>query len=92
VEDLRNSLYKDLLDIVINLKPEFVVCENVVGLRSMLQGKVEEMILEDFKEAGYEMNVTVLRAAKKEIGLYLSVIELIKKIIIQNLFYHLKIT
>jgi DNA (cytosine-5)-methyltransferase 1 len=63
VEDPRNSLYKDLLDIVINLKPEFVVCENVVGLRSMLKGKVEEMIIEDFREAGYEMNVTVLRAA-----------------------------
>ena len=63
VEDPRNSLYKDLLDIVINLKPEFVICENVVGLRSLLQGKVEEMIINDFKEAGYEMNVTVLRAA-----------------------------
>lgn len=63
VEDPRNSLYKDLLEIVIKLKPEFVVCENVVGLRSMLQGKVEEMIINDFKEAGYEMNVTVLRAA-----------------------------
>ena len=63
VQDPRNSLYKDLLEIVINLKPEFVVCENVVGLRSMLQGKVEEMIINDFKEAGYEMNVTVLRAA-----------------------------
>lgn len=63
VEDPRNSLYKDLLEIVIHLNPEFVVCENVVGLRSMLQGKVEEMIINDFKEAGYEMNVTVLRAA-----------------------------
>lgn len=63
VEDPRNSLYKDLLEIVIELKPEFVVCENVVGLRSMLQGKVEEMIIDDFREAGYEMNVTVLRAA-----------------------------
>lgn len=63
VEDPRNSLYKDLLEIVIHLKPEFVVCENVVGLRSMLKGKVEEMIMHDFREAGYEMNVTVLRAA-----------------------------
>lgn len=63
VEDPRNSLYKDLLEIVVHLNPEFVVCENVVGLRSMLQGKVEEMIINDFKEAGYEMKVTVLRAA-----------------------------
>jgi DNA (cytosine-5)-methyltransferase 1 len=29
----------------------------------MLGGKVEEMIIEDFKSAGYEMNVTILRAA-----------------------------
>ena len=29
----------------------------------MLEGKVEEKIIEDFKKAGYIMNVTVLRAA-----------------------------
>jgi len=63
VDDPRNSLYKELLEIVRTLQPEFVVCENVVGLRSMLGGKVEEMILNDFADAGYEMNVTVLRAA-----------------------------
>lgn len=62
-DDPRNSLYKELLEIVTILQPEFVVCENVVGLRSMLGGKVEEMILDDFKKAGYKMNVTVLRAA-----------------------------
>ncbi len=63
IDDPRNSLYKEMLDIVINLQPDFVVCENVVGLRSMLGGKVEEMIIDDFKEAGYKMNVTILRAA-----------------------------
>lgn len=63
VDDPRNSLYMELLEIVTTLQPEFVVCENVVGLRSMLGGRVEEMILNDFYEAGYEMNVTVLRAA-----------------------------
>lgn len=63
VDDPRNSLYKELLEIVKTLQPEFVVCENVVGLRSMLNGKVEEMILNDFFDAGYKMNVTVLRAA-----------------------------
>jgi DNA (cytosine-5)-methyltransferase 1 len=63
VDDPRNSLYKELLEIVITLQPEFVVCENVVGLRSMLGGKVEEMIINDFAEVGYQMKVTVLRAA-----------------------------
>lgn len=63
VDDPRNSLYKELLEIVIELQPDFVVCENVVGLRSMLNGKVEKMILDDFARSGYIMNVTILRAA-----------------------------
>lgn len=63
VDDPRNSLYKELLEIVQNLQPDYVICENVKGLRSMLNGKVEEKILNDFREIGYEMNVTVLCAA-----------------------------
>lgn len=63
VDDPRNSLYIELLEIVKDLRPQFVVCENVVGLRTMLKGKVEQKILEDFKSVGYNMNVTVLRAA-----------------------------
>lgn len=63
VEDPRNSLYKDLLEIVNELKPNFVICENVTGLRSMLNGEVEKKIVSDFEEIGYEMNVTVLCAA-----------------------------
>lgn len=63
VDDPRNALYKELLEITNYLKPEFVVCENVPGLRSMLDGNVEKMILEDFKNAGYNMNVTILRAS-----------------------------
>ena len=67
VYDPRNSLYRELLEIVKHLKPEFVVCENVVGLRTMLNGGVEQMIIEDFKKAGYDMNVTTLCAADYEV-------------------------
>ena len=63
VDDPRNSLYKEMLEIVKTLQPLYVVCENVVGLRTMLGGGVERKIISDFKEAGYEMNVTTLRAA-----------------------------
>lgn len=63
VDDPRNSLYKELIEIVRNLQPEFVLCENVKGLRSMLGGEVEKKILADFREIGYEMNVTTLCAA-----------------------------
>ena len=63
VDDPRNSLYKELIEIVVELQPEFVVCENVKGLRTMLDGLVEKKIIADFKKIGYEMNVTTLCAA-----------------------------
>ncbi len=63
VDDPRNSLYKELIEIVAELQPDFVVCENVKGLRSMLNGLVEKKIIDDFRAIGYEMNVTVLCAA-----------------------------
>ena len=67
VDDPRNSLYKELLEIVTTLKPLYVVCENVVGLRTMLGGQVEKKIIEDFEEAGYQVNVATLRAANYEV-------------------------
>lgn len=63
VDDPRNSLYREMVEIVRTLEPDFVVCENVKGLRSMLGGAVEKKILEDFKAIGYEMNVATLCAA-----------------------------
>ncbi len=63
VDDPRNSLYKEMKEIVANLKPDFVVMENVEGLRSMLNGKVEEMIIDDYKKIGYEINLTILNSA-----------------------------
>ena len=63
VDDPRNSLYRELIEIVKRLQPEFVVCENVKGLRSMLNGLVEKKIRDDLRSIGYETNVAVLCAA-----------------------------
>ena len=63
VSDPRNSLYLEMLEIVKNIQPDYVVMENVEGLRSMLDGKVETQIINDYKEIGYEINVTTLNAA-----------------------------
>lgn len=63
VTDPRNSLYLEMLQIVKHIQPDFVVMENVEGLRSMLDGKVEAKIINDYKEAGYDINVTVLNSA-----------------------------
>lgn len=63
ITDERNSLYKEMLKIVKRIRPKFVVMENVVGLRSMMDGRIEAKIIEDYEEAGYRVNVTVLNAA-----------------------------
>lgn len=63
ITDPRNSLYLEMLEIVKHIKPDFVVMENVEGLRSMLGGKVEAKIISDYKEIGYDINVTVLNSA-----------------------------
>lgn len=63
VTDQRNTLYLDMLEIVNKLQPKVVVMENVPGLRSMLGGKVEEKIINDFQRIGYKINVTILNAA-----------------------------
>lgn len=63
VDDPRNSLYLELIKIVKNLMPDFILCENVKGLRSMLNGAVEKQIIADFRDIGYNVNVTTLCAA-----------------------------
>ena len=63
IDDPRNSLYLELIEIVQKLQPEFVICENVKGLRSMLNGLVEKKIIDDFNTIGYEMSVMTLCAA-----------------------------
>ena len=63
VEDPRNSLYKEMLDIVNRIKPDFVLMENVEGLRTMLNGKIEEKIINDYQNIGYKINVLTLNSA-----------------------------
>jgi DNA (cytosine-5)-methyltransferase 1 len=52
-----------MLEIVKQIQPDFILMENVEGLRSMLNGKVEAKIISDYKKIGYDINVTVLNSA-----------------------------
>ncbi|MBA7620945.1 hypothetical protein ES703_28301 [subsurface metagenome] len=67
VEDERNSLYREMIEIIGELRPKFVIMENVVGLRSMLHGKVEEKIINDLQQLDYRINITVLNSADYEV-------------------------
>ena len=63
MEDKRNFLYKEMLRIINDKKPKFFVAENVKGLLSMQNGKVIEMIINDFIKLGYKVDVKLLNAA-----------------------------
>lgn len=61
--DSRNTLYSDMLEIVREVQPEYIVMENVVGILSMLKGNVIRKILHDYREIGYKITWRVLDAA-----------------------------
>lgn len=63
VEDPRNSLYLDMLKIVEKLQPKILIMENVEGILSMLNGKIVEKIINDFKKIGYVITYKLLNAA-----------------------------
>jgi DNA (cytosine-5)-methyltransferase 1 len=63
IKDERNFLYKELLRVVEYKKPKFFVGENVKGLLSLAGGKVFEMIKQDFRNLGYEIDAKVLNSA-----------------------------
>lgn len=61
--DSRNKLYLELLRVLKDKQPKYFVAENVKGILSLKKGEVFNMILNDFKSAGYSVHYKVLNAA-----------------------------
>ena len=61
--DNRNKLYKYFLKTLQNKKPLFFVAENVRGILSLDNGKAVSKIKNDFRRAGYELNVELINCA-----------------------------
>jgi len=64
MKDERNFLYKEMLRIIKDKQPRFFVAENVKGILSLQKGKVIEMIVNDFKELGYNVDYKVLKSSE----------------------------
>ncbi len=62
MHDERNFLYKEMLRIIKDKKPKFFVAENVKGILSIQNGEVIKMILQDFRDLGYEVEYKLLKA------------------------------
>jgi DNA (cytosine-5)-methyltransferase 1 len=63
VTDERNGLYKQILRVINDKKPLFFLAENVKGILNLEQGKVIQMILDDFRNLGYTVKCQLLNAA-----------------------------
>ena len=57
IDDPRNQLYKNFVQIVDKVKPKFFVMENVKGML-----KVKQQVIEDFVAIGYSATAYVLNA------------------------------
>lgn len=62
-EDERNNLYLEILRVIQDKKPKFFLMENVPGILSLEGGLIFEMILNDMKNAGYEVKYSTLNSA-----------------------------
>jgi DNA (cytosine-5)-methyltransferase 1 len=63
--DPRNKLFYQFVRVVSEVRPWYVVMENVPGILTMQKGKVREAIIEAFAAIGYpDMSVAVLESAE----------------------------
>lgn len=62
--DPRNRLFREFIRVVSEVKPWYVVMENVPGILTMDKGKVKEAIFEEFHAIGYSnVSVAILESA-----------------------------
>lgn len=62
-EDERNFLFLEYMKYVDIFKPDYIILENVSGMRSTAGGRFEEDILKSMEELGYSAEVRLLNAA-----------------------------
>jgi len=64
VDDPRNFLFKEFVEIVKKIRPKVVVLENVEGILTMNKGKSFESIKDSFRELGYRLDGRKLHAVR----------------------------
>lgn len=58
IDDPRNKLYKEFVQVVNRVQPTFFVMENVEGMKN-----IASQVVEDFKTAGYSTSWKIMNAA-----------------------------
>lgn len=63
ITDPRNSLWRNFRDLVAEIRPAYVIIENVEGMLVMQGGKVRDSVITSFADIGYHMKCRLLKAA-----------------------------
>ncbi|MFH1745025.1 MAG: DNA (cytosine-5-)-methyltransferase [bacterium] len=64
VDDPRNFLFKEFVEVVKKIKPKVILVENVEGILTSNNGKTFESIKESFSDLGYKMHGKKMHAVK----------------------------
>lgn len=68
ISDPRNTLYSDMLEIVQYVLPDYIIMENVVGIKTIYDGKVLRKIIGDYQDIGYKISFREINSADYEVG------------------------
>ncbi|MCU0545687.1 MAG: DNA cytosine methyltransferase [Oscillatoriaceae cyanobacterium Prado104] len=63
ITDPRNSLWRNFSNLVAEIRPAYVIIENVEGMLVMQGGKVRDSVIASFADIGYHMKCRLLKAA-----------------------------
>jgi len=63
MDDERNNLYKYFYKAILTKQPKFFIAENVKGILSLGGGEAVRVITEDFRRAGYSLEVRLVNMA-----------------------------
>jgi DNA-cytosine methyltransferase len=63
VDDPRNKLFRDYVDIVNRVKPKIIIMENVPGMLTLSKGKIYAEIISLFKSLNYNIEGKLLMAS-----------------------------
>lgn len=60
--DKRNTLFYSVFELAAEVKPKYIVIENVPGISTLYEGKARKAILEEFEKLGYTCSEKLLYA------------------------------
>lgn len=64
IDDPRNQLFKDFIEVVEKIKPKVVVMENVEGMLTLMKGEIYNQIIELYNKLGYETCGKIMLASE----------------------------